>query len=140
MRGDCVRGLDVAAVGHHWSVALPSATPTPLTTRLLIATIAVLIAASTGALMARVVPEEAGAAEVRAAAPVQAPEPVDLSPVGAVGSALVNGLSAGLPAPEESQLDAHGPTPEVRHGLPETPTLGLQHTPPTGGGHHPTHR
>src|SRR3546814_15883736 len=75
--------------------------------------------------MARVVPEEAGAAEVRVAAPVQAPEPVDLSPVGAVGSALVNGLSAGLTAPEESPLDAHGPTPEVRHGLLEIPSIGL---------------
>src|SRR3546814_13547413 len=124
MLGDGVRMSDVAAVVHQWSAALPSATPTPLTTRLLIATIAGLIAASTGALMARVVPEEAGAAEVRVAAPVQAPEPVDLSPAGAVGSALVNGLSAGLPAPEESQLDAHGPTPEVRTGLLEIPSLG----------------
>src|SRR3546814_17059871 len=76
--------------------------------------------------MARVVPEEAGAAEIRVAAPVQAPEPVDLSPVGAVGSALVNGLSAGLPAPEESPLDAHGPTPQVRNGLLAIPSIGLR--------------
>src|SRR3546814_16403583 len=114
MRGDCVRRLDVAAVGHHWSVALPSATPTPLTTRLLIATIAVLVAASTGALMARVVPEEAGAPEVRGAAPVQAPEPVDLSPAGPVGSPRADGLNAALPAPERSPPAAHAPTPDVR--------------------------
>ena len=40
-------------------------------------------------------------------------------------SRLVGALEAGLPVPEQAPADAHAPTPEVRHGQLEIPSIGL---------------
>jgi sortase A len=86
--------------------------------------IASLVAAAGGLLAARAAPEEA----VRAAEPLPravTPEEPDLDPIADLSATLVDGLVADLPTPELAPLDAHAPTPEVRHGMLEIPSIGL---------------
>lgn len=89
--------------------------------RLLAVVIALVLAGAGGVLAANVRPEDEAQAET------VAPEPasVDLSPISAAATSLVDGLTADLPVPEPSPLDARAPTPEVRHGMLEIPSIGL---------------
>ena len=114
----------MVAVGHHGAVertVLPRAA-----TRALVVSISVVLGAAAGLLAARNLPEEPVASAEPAAPPTTvAPEPLDLDPVARVASTLVGGLEAGLPVPEQPPADAYAPTPEVRHGQLEIPSIGL---------------
>jgi sortase A len=61
-----------------------------------------------------------------AAPPAKAEAPaVDLTPVGAAVASVIEGLSADLPVPEPSPLDARAPTPKVQLGQLQIPSIGL---------------
>jgi sortase A len=89
--------------------------------RLLIGTLAVLIAVAGGVVAAELQAEESVQAETAA------PEPIapDLTPIADVATTLVDDLVANLSDPEPSPLDARAPTPVVRHGMLEIPSIGL---------------
>jgi len=95
----------------------------PWYVRLLGGAIALTLAAAGGAVAATL--DVDGEAHATAVAPEVAPEPVDLSPIGDAATALIAGLSADLPRPEPSPLDARAPTPVVHHGMLEIPSIGL---------------
>jgi len=97
----------------------------PWTVRGAIVTIALALAAAGGAVAARAQPDAEPVATVAAPRAPEAPDTADLDPVGRLGAAIVDGLTADLPAPHPSPTDAHAPTPEVRHGLLEIPSIGL---------------
>ena len=101
-------------------------TSPPWTARVLALGICAVLGAAGGLVLARELPAETTAgAEPVVLAP--APEPPDLDPVAAVGASLVRSLSADLPVPEQSPANAYAPTPEVRHGTLEIPSIGLTH-------------
>jgi sortase A len=89
--------------------------------RLLVGTLAVLIAVAGGVIAAELEGEDTVQAETAA------PEPLapDLTPIADVATTLVDDLVANLPDPEPSPLDARAPTPVVRHGMLEIPSIGL---------------
>jgi LPXTG-site transpeptidase (sortase) family protein len=97
--------------------------------RALVVAIVVALGASGGVLAARVAPVGEGAAAastpVDAAPAAAADERVEATALADVGLTLVDGLTAGLPVPEPSPLDARAPTPEVRYGMLEIPSIGL---------------
>lgn len=94
----------------------------PRYVRLLGGAIAVVLAASTGALAARLPLEDDVKAETVAP---EALEPADLTPVGEAVTSLIDGLTVDLLRPAPSPLDARAPTPVVRHGMLEIPSIGL---------------
>lgn len=106
---------------EHDGVPIPSLQRSPWLVRAVLGTVALLLAAAGGVFAATVGEEAAVQAEPAAAAPL---EP-DLTPVANVSATLVKGLVANLPDPQPSPLDARAPTPVVRHGLLEIPTIGL---------------
>ena len=95
--------------------------------RLLLAVgVAVVVAAAGGAVAGRTLTDD----QVQTAAPparpdATAPEPLDLSLVANVATTVVDGLSADLPMPDPSPLDARAPTPKVQWGTLEIPSIGL---------------
>lgn len=99
----------------------PSSTRWP--GRALVVAVAVALAAGGGALAARATPDT----DAGPAVPVlpAAPAAPDLDPIAGVAAALVDGLQVGLPVPEAAPSDPRAPTPEVRHGLLEIPSIGL---------------
>jgi len=103
------------------AVDFPAPPRPPLHRRLLAASIALVVAAVGGVLAAGVARED----EVQAETVAPEVAPLDLSPIGAAATSLVDGLAANLPVPEPSPLDARAPTPEIRHGMLEIPSIGL---------------
>ena len=89
--------------------------------RALVVATSIAVAAGAGALAARANPREVtvGPPVVLAAAPP------DLDPVAQAGTRLVRGLEVVLPVPEPPAADERAPTPEIRHGLLEIPSIGL---------------
>lgn len=89
----------------------------------LAASIVACLSAGAGVLVARLSPvaDEAGAQP----APSPAATTPDLTPYAAAAPALLDGLAVTLPVPEPAPLDARAPTPEVRHGMLEIPSIGL---------------
>lgn len=65
--------------------------------------------------------------ETETVAPEVAPPGPELAlaRLGQTAVGVVDGLTADLPVPEPSPLDARAPTPEVRHGMLEIPSIGL---------------
>lgn len=106
----------------HEAVHFPAAPRPPWYLRLLAATIALVLAAAGGVLAAAVQSEDEVQAETVAAPAVA---PFDLSPIGAAATSLVDGLTANLRVPEPSPLDERAPTPTVRYGMLEIPSIGL---------------
>ena len=94
----------------------------PWSVRALLGALAVLLAAAGGIFAARILPEERVEARETVAAEPVAP---DLTPIAAVATTLVDDLVANLPDPQPSPLDARAPTPIVRHGMLEIPSIGL---------------
>ena len=103
--------------------------PVPVTTapirrrvwRALAVGVALLLAATGGAVAGLARTDD----PVQATAPRAAPEPLDLSLVADVATTIVEGLTAALPVPEPSPLDARAPTPKVQWGTLEIPSIGL---------------
>jgi len=98
-----------------------NATPQPPSwpLRVLAVAIALVLAIGGGVLAADVVPED----EVDAA---PAPPAADVvTPLATAATSLIDGLTVDLPVPEPSPLDARAPTPVVRHGMLEIPSIGL---------------
>jgi LPXTG-site transpeptidase (sortase) family protein len=103
------------------SVHLPRIRQASWRGRIVATSLMVVLAAGAGVLVANVQPDD----EVGAIT-VAAQEPVDLlSPITDSAISVVDGLSATLPVPEPSPLDAWAPTPTVRHGMLEIPSIGL---------------
>ncbi|MGQ0832657.1 MAG: class E sortase, partial [Microthrixaceae bacterium] len=78
-------------------------------------------AAASGVLAARVAPADEAPPPLQrttAAAP-------DAAAMGAAGAALLDGLRVNLPVPQAPGPDPYAPTPEVRHGQLEIPSIGL---------------
>ncbi len=89
--------------------------------RALLGGLAVVVALTGGVVAAQVLPEETVQAETvtpKAGAP-------DLTPIADVATTLVDDLVANLPDPQPSPADAYAPTPVVRHGMLEIPSIGL---------------
>jgi len=88
--------------------------------------LAVLVAAAGGAAVGRTLDDDQVQTAASPARPeTAAPEPLDLSLVANVATTVVDGLSADLPLPEPSPLDARAPTPKVQWGTLEIPSIGL---------------
>lgn len=96
------------------------APPRRLARRLLAIGVTILMAAAGGALAGR-----AGTNDQVPPVAVVAPEPLDLSLVANVATTIVDGLTADLPVPDPSPLDARAPTPKVQLGTLEIPSIGL---------------
>jgi sortase A len=93
--------------------------------RLLVAATTTALALGVGVAAAERWPSAHAEAEVVATGPAPDPTPADLTPLEAAAAQLVGNLSADLPVPEPSPLEARAPTPEVRHGQLEIPAIGL---------------
>lgn len=93
--------------------------------RLLTVTLVVSLGAAGGLLAARLTPVSEDADAQAAPSVVAAAATPDLSPYAATAAALLDGLSATLPVPEPTPVDPRAPTPEVRHGMLEIPSIGL---------------
>lgn len=93
--------------------------------RLLLASIVGLLSAATGALVAHQYDSDAAAAAEVPLVVAAAPSPPDLSRPAQAAAEAVLGLEASLPVPEAPPADPYAPTPEVRHGLLEIPSIGL---------------
>lgn len=101
--------------------------PRPVATwaiRLLVVVTTGALAVGVGAAAAERWPSAPADAEVVVATAPE-PVPVDLAPLETAASQLVSSLSADLPVPEPSPLEARSPTPELRHGQLEIPAIGL---------------
>ena len=99
------------------------ATPPRRARRFLAVGVAVLVAAAGGAVAGRTLSDD----QVQTAAPpaTTALEPLALSLVANVATTVVDGLTADLPVPEPSPLDARAPTPKIQWGTLEIPSIGL---------------
>lgn len=102
------------------SVHLP-ASRVPWYLRLLAVSITLVLTAAGGLLVAHALPED----EVHAETEASEAAPDDPSPINAAATSLIDGLTADLSDPEPSPLDARAPTPTVRHGMLEIPSIGL---------------
>ena len=102
---------------------MPSRPPWYL--RLLGGLVVVPLAAAGGVIAADLQTEDVAQAETVAPQPPTPAEPVDLTPIGEAATELVDGLTAELPVPEPSPVEARPATPVVRHGLLEIPSIGL---------------
>lgn len=99
---------------------------TPRHPRWYLRVIAAVVATTVGAVGAGVLAAEAVPEEtVRTETVAREPAAPDLAPVADVATALIQGLVQKLPDPEPSPLDARAPTPKVRHGMLEIPSIGL---------------
>jgi sortase A len=73
-----------------------------------------------------VVGRSSDGATVGAATPARATEPaLDLRPVAAAAADVIDDLTADLPVPEPSPLDAYAPTPKVQLGRLQIPSIDL---------------
>lgn len=95
------------------------------TLRVLAATIVVCLGAAGGVLAARLSPVTEDAGAQPSPLPVATAPAPDLTAYAGSAAALLDGLSVTLPVPEPAPLDARAPTPEVRHGMLEIPSIGL---------------
>ena len=102
----------------HDPVHLPAPARPAWPLRALAVAIALALAVAGGVVTADLLSRE----PVEAATTPQAPE---VSPIGPAAAALVDSLRVDLPVPEPSPLDARAPTPIVRHGMLEIPSIGL---------------
>jgi sortase A len=93
--------------------------------RALVVLIASTLAGGAGTIAARIDPPEPVEAEAAPTTTLPDPEPLDLTPIAAVGHELVTNLTASLPFPESSPTNPRAATPEVRHGMLEIPSIGL---------------
>lgn len=105
----------------HDGVEPPSPLRPRWVVRVLLGAIAVVLAAAGGMVAARIQGEDTVQAQT------VAPEPAepDLTPITDVATSLVDDLVANLSDPQPSPLDARAPTPVVRHGMLEIPSIGL---------------
>jgi len=92
--------------------------------RALLVAAAVTISVGVGAVAARWAPPEEVVAAAEAEPGTTSRRP-SLASISTTASRIVDTLQADLPLPEPSPLDARAPTPEVRHGLLEIPSIGL---------------
>lgn len=104
-------------VGHHDEV--DGSSPS-WPGRALAAAIAAALAVGGGLVAAELTPTE-GAELPRAAAE----SPIDVEPLAAAAAALVRDLAADLPVPAPPPDDARAPTPELRYGMLDIPSIGL---------------
>ncbi len=105
------------------AVQIPAPPLWPL--RALVVLIAATLAGGAGAVAARIDLAEEPVAEAAPTTTLPELEPVDLTPIAAVGQELVTNLTAELPFPENSPANPRAATPEIRHGMLEIPSIGL---------------
>jgi len=88
----------------------------------IVAALAVVVAAASGVLAARVAPAEEAPLSPASVATAVAP---DVAAMGEAGAALLDGLRVDLPSPQAPGPDPYAPTPELRYGQLEIPSIGL---------------